>query len=302
MWTPKASYIIYNTNTEITSSDNRMNLLSDYRIVNSDTIQKVFEISEAAEESVHYVEKAGLKYGIIKNFYKDPSAVKNFIQENFTIFGSPISNSPGLQLYFDIHFNKHLSHVMKYFHDILAKRYFPTNPTKEYGLPMWESYFNFYWKDMPAMKQNIIPHADDFCYAFNCWITKDIPEGTDFYTYSWNGHAPVHTISEFRSVNNREFSTFRRSLDSDHETRSTEIEWDTKKHLDPEVWNKYHTIKPEYNTVTYYPGMFFHMPSISPSYEENFLRMSQVYTYQFLPPDEFARAYKRFRVSKHWEK
>lgn len=276
-----------------------MNLLSDYKTISEDTIKKVFEISDAAEESVHYVEEAGMKYGIIKNFYTDPSAVKNFIRENFALIDVPVTNSPGVQLYFNQSFNNSLSHVMEYFHGILMKHYFPASQEKMFKVPIWETYVNFYWKNMKAKLPNIIPHVDEFNYGFNCWITEDIPSGTDFYTYKWRNYRPVYTINEFRDIDAGKYMQYMQSLCEVFHDES-DIDWDPDKHLDPEVWNKYHTIEPEYNTVTYYPGIFFHMPSLSPSYEENFLRMSQVYTYQCTDSQHFQNMYKNFKTSKYW--
>ena len=152
-----------------------MNLLSDYKTISEDTIKKVFEISDAAEESVHYVEEAGMKYGIIKNFYTDPSAVKNFIRENFALIDFPVTNSPGVQLYFNQSFNNSLSHVMEYFHGILMKHYFPASQEKMFKVPIWETYVNFYWKNMKAKLPNIIPHVDEFNYGFAVdWMRKDL--------------------------------------------------------------------------------------------------------------------------------
>lgn len=271
--------------TEIISGVYRMNLLHDYNVIDEDTIQKVFEISESANEEIFIVEKAKLKYGVIKNFYKDPEAVKDFLK-NFPIVLNSVSNSPGIQVYFSQNFNNSLKHIFKYFHNILQQYEFPHDKREVYKLPVWETYLNMYWKSMNATRANMTPHVDEFNYGFNIWITKDIPSGTDFYSYKWKNYKEVYTMNEFRNIDAGKFPMFMNSMcEQFHDNE--EIEWDPKQ-LDENTWQKYHTIEPQYNSVTYYPGCYFHMPSVSQElYKNDFLRVSQVVAYSFTDPQTF---------------
>lgn len=273
-----------------------MNLLHDYNVIDEDTIKKVFEISESANEEVFVVEESKLKYGVVSNFYKDPVCVKEFFKQ-FPVISSSVSNSPGIQVYFSQNFNNSLSHIFKYLHNIIIKHQYPHDIRNLYNVPVWETYLNMYWKKMNATKANMTPHVDNFCYGFNIWLSEDIPAGTDFYSYKWKNYREVYTLNEFRDVDAGKYPMFMNAMCDlfTGEEEGQQIDWDPKK-LDQTIWRKYHTIEPKYNTVTYYPGCFFHMPSVSPElYDDNFLRLSQVVTYSFTDAQSFHNYYKNYK-------
>lgn len=271
----------------------RMNLLNHYKIIDEDRIKKVFEISDSAEEQVFVIDEAKLKYGVVKNFYKDPVAVKEFFKE-FPIVTNSVSNSPGVQVYFSQNLNNSLEHIFKYFHNLLMSHEYPHDRRPVYKVPIWETYLNLYWKNMNATKANMTPHVDEFNYGFNIWLTKDVPSGTDFYSYKWRNYKEVYTINEFQEIDAGRFPMFMNSMcEQFHDT--SEITWDPKQ-LDENIWRKYHTIDPVYNSVTYYPGCFFHMPSVSPEkYNKDFLRLSQVVAYSFTDSQAFQNYYRNYK-------
>ena len=74
-------------------------MISDLIILTQDVIDKTFEISDKAEEHIHIHEASTLKWGCIKNFYKDPVAVKEFLQR-FPVVPQSATVSPGSQQHF----------------------------------------------------------------------------------------------------------------------------------------------------------------------------------------------------------
>lgn len=271
-----------------------MNLLHDYNIINDETISKTFELSESIEENIYTDRISGLKYGVLRNFYKDPVAVKEFFK-NFPLLSKTVSNSPGIQLYFSITMNESLKPVYKYLHNMLQRNKFPCDPQQQFHVPIWETYCNFYWKNMYASRASMTPHFDNFNLGFNIWLTEDVPSGTDFYSYRWKDYEPVYFVEEFRNQSDTEFDDFFRELCEYYED-GEEIDWNPDEIDNSSAWEKYHTIDPEYNTATFYPGIFFHMPSVHPDkYDENFLRHSQVITYAYTQLREYQHYWRFYK-------
>lgn len=271
-----------------------MNLLNDYTIVTEENIDKIFQLSESIEENIYTDKVSGMKYGVLKNFYKDPVAVKEFFR-SFPLITKSVTNSPGIQLYHSIVTNESLKPLYRYFFSLLKRNNFPHNPEPQFNVPVWETYCNFYWKNMNASKASMTPHFDNFNIGFNIWLSKDIPSGTDFYTYRWKDYEPVYFIEEFRNQSEYVFDDFFREL-CELYTDSQDIAWNPDEIDTAHTWEKYNTLDPEYNSVTFYPGIFFHMPSMHPDkYEEDFLRHSQVVTYNYTTLQEFQHYWRYFK-------
>ena len=314
-----------------------MNLLHNYKVFTQDDIRRIFELSPSIEEKFYVEKKSKLRYGIIKNFYKDPEGVAAFYEnyplitesENKSAFTdrSVHSNSPGIQAHYGLDVNKSLRHVYKYLHGALQKGGFPhkTKVTKdeviksdgrfttEFDIAFWDIYNNIYWKGMNATTASQVPHFDTFNIGFNVWLSKNVPEGTDFYTYQYKNHKPIFYVQEFIEQHRGEdefihefFKHFNNVLElSGHQVDpsanlshdipldnrfSEDGIWDQEKNTTKE-WKRWFTLPAEYNTCTFYPGIFFHRPSISENFPEDVLRFSQVFTHAWMSAERFQESY-----------
>ena len=277
-----------------------MNLLNNYTVFTEENLQKIFELSPSRE--VSYYTEGEFKYGIIKNFYKDPVAVKEW-WENVPLFASKISNSPGIQSYFPPTGLSLLKHIFEYLYSVLESKDLPRCMEKNKTSPeVWNTYCNYYWKRMSGSKSSMQPHYDIFNMGFNVWLSEDIPGGTDFFTYQYKDYKPVYYIGDFLDQANdqKSFDDFFFHLQSnygDELYKSTDDipTWDPENNTNP-GWKKWHTIDAEYNSCTFYPGTFFHRPSVNPEdYDENFLRHSQVFVYDW--SKHFQQQYKQYAKS-----
>ena len=311
-----------------------MNLLHNYKVFTQDDIRRIFELSPSIEEKFYVEKKSKLRYGIIKNFYKDPEGVAAFY-ENYPLIKksetaldvdrSVHTNSPGIQGYSGLDVNKSLRHLYKYLHGALKRGGFPHKSkvtkdeiikgegrfTTEFDIAFWDVYSNIYWKGMNATTASQIPQFDTFNIGFNIWLSKDVPEGTDFYTYHYKNEKPIFYVQEFveRHQGNDEiiqefFDYFNNTLESSgHEpdaVLSHDIPLD-KRFSEHGIWNqekntpkeyrKWFSLPAEYNTCTFYPGIYFHRPSISENFPENLLRYSQVITHAWMTAERFQQSY-----------
>ena len=283
-----------------------MNLLNNYTVFTEDNIQKIFELSPSRECS-HYT-IGELRYGIIKNFYKDPVAVKEF-WENIPLFASKVSNSPGIQSYFPSTGLSLLKNIFEYLYSVLESADLPRcmNPNKTTP-EVWNTYCNYYWKSMNGSRSSAQPHYDDFNLGFNVWLSEDIPGGTDFFTYKYKDYKPVKYIADFndQAKTQQVFTDFYHNVDNNYEgdekkkyesIKKESPVWDPENDINPS-WEKWHTIDAEYNSCTFYPGIFFHRPSVNPKdYSEDFLRHSQVFSYNWGDMDKFQNEYKHYARS-----
>ena len=318
-----------------------MKLLHNYKVFSEDNIRKIFGLSPSIEEKFYIEKKSKLRYGIIKNFYKDPEAVAAFYQnyplilpsENRSEFfdRSVHSNSPGIQSYSDMDLTKSLRHLFKYLHSTLKKGGFPhrskvTSQDKiknhmqvgsEFDIVYWDNYNNLYWKGMNATVASQVPHFDTFNLGFNIWLSKDIPDGTDFFTYRFKNHDPVFYVQEFiekHSDNQELIEEFFTHYNNDTEQEmpvqdipNIEFEttfsengiWDQEENTSEE-WDKWFTIPAEYNTCTFYPGLYFHRPNISQNFPEDLLRFSQVITHSWMSPEKFQEGYHKWSNSEQF--
>lgn len=276
-----------------------MNLLRNHTVFTKENLQKIFELSPSREVS-HYT-VGEFKYGIIKNFYKDPVAVKEF-WETIPLFCSKVSNSPGIQSYFPPTGLSLLKNIFDYLYSVLESKDLPRCMDRNKTSPeVWNSYCNYYWKGMKGSKSSMQPHYDSFNLGFNVWLSEDIPGGTDFFTYKYKNFKPVYYIADFLDQTNDQttFDNFYFDLQRNYETDDdTYKSTDDLPTWDPENntrsgWKKWHTIDAEYNSCTFYPGIFFHRPSIDPKdYTEDFLRQSQVFFSTWGDVDHFQQQYK----------
>ena len=318
-----------------------MRLLHNYKVFSEDNIKKIFELSPSIEEKFYIEKKSKLRYGIIKNFYKDPEAVAAFYQNYPLIEPSEIrsefydrsvhSNSPGIQSYCNMDLGKSLRHIYMYLHSTLKKGGFPhrsklTSEEKvknnmqvgsEFDLVYWDSYNNFYWKGMNATAASQVPHFDTFNLGFNIWLSKDVPDGTDFFTYRFKNHDPVFYVQQFieRNSDNVElieefFTHYNNDTEQEmpvQDTAMIQFEprfskngiWNQEENTSEE-WDKWFTIPAEYNTCTFYPGLYFHRPNISQNFPEDLLRFSQVITHSWMSPEKFQEGYHKWSNSEQF--
>ena len=171
-----------------------MNLLSDFNILTEDGINRTFEISESAEECLYFCDESKLKWGRIKNFYKDPVAVKEMLQQ-FPVVPQSETHSPGLQQHFPMPFMKNIQPVYQYLYGVLERNQFMFGPP---NVSDWQTYCNTHWTDMKVNVGSMIPHTDQFNMAFNIWLSEDNPAGTEFYLHDFGEDEPVaYYIAQF---------------------------------------------------------------------------------------------------------
>lgn len=281
-----------------------MNLLSDFTIFTQDVIDKTFEISDKAEEHIHINKASTMKWGCIKNFYKDPVAVKEFLQK-FPVVTQNATQSPGLQQHFPMPAMTALSKVYDYLYGILSKYRYPINArvsldnTQSYS--DWQTYCNTHWKHMDISAVSMIPHVDPFNYAFNIWLTDDNPAGTEFYYHQTNSeHPAAYTQSKITGPG----TTARACSINGNYLPAISGNWDPDK-IDTffveRGWHRYLTIEPEYNSCTFYPSLFFHKPEWdSRNYKEDLLRYSQVISYRAFHPQGFETVWDNYKKSEEY--
>ena len=256
-----------------------MNVLSEWNVISEDCIEKTFELSDSIEEKVYSHDKSSLKYGVIRNFYKDPVAVREFFK-HFPLIPRTTSNSPGIQVTLGEQANNSLKYVYAYLREVLWKNDFPSvNNYAECKSPEWQTYLNFYWKGMKSKPRNFIPHFDLFNYGFNIWITDEIQEGTKFYSCKYKNYEPFYNFQQFRkTVDNETFDEFYDQFMMMYEGENVDIEF-----------VEFIETPTEYNSSTYYPGIFFHKPGFE--IKEDFLRLSQVSYCQYNTLPVFGELY-----------
>lgn len=270
-----------------------MNLLSEFTILTQDIIDKTFEISDKAEEHIHIHEASTLKWGCVKNFYKDPVAVKEFLQR-FPVVPQSTTVSPGSQQHFPMPLMARLTNVYAYLYGILSKYKFPIIERSKFdnddtSFSTWQTYCNTHWKHMDISATSMIPHSDPFSYAFNIWLTDDNPAGTEFY-YNLSDGRPIY---------------YGRARNPSASTSVKSVEWDPDK-IDTffveRGWHKYLRMEPEYNSCTFYPSLFFHKPEWdSRNYKEDLVRYSQVYSYRVFPPQQFPMVWDHYKNSEEYK-
>jgi len=265
-----------------------MNLLSELTIFTQESIDKTFELSDSVEEKIYFHEESKLQWGCLRNFYKDPIAVKEFLQK-FPIVEQSSTNSPGFQQHFSFPTMMSLKNVYKYLYNIITKYNFPHPKIENWSTDCWQTMCNTHWVDMKVNAANMIPHFDQPNMAFNIWLTKDNPAGTDFYYYKKNNKTPAYFLEQFardepdfvgefiRYVVNNECDEF--------------IEWNPYEidtFFTDRGWHKYLTMDPEYNSVTFYPGIYFHKPAWDiRNYRKDLLRYSQVISYTYTSSQQY---------------
>lgn len=251
-----------------------MPILSDFKIYDANDVAGIFELSDRREEKIYVDKKSGMKHGCIKNLYKDPVKVTEFFRQ-FPIVTEAISNAPGLQLYFSTDTSKALLHVYQYLEDVLRRNKYPLG-TRAITSQSWETYCNFHWKNMHTSVKSILPHFDFFNYAFNIWLTEENTAGTEFFSYQFEDFDPVYYVGQFHKEHPKRFTSFFETLNV--EFRDREV-WDPndKDFFKNNGFERYLVQEPEYNSATFYPGIFFHKPVWEPgSYDPDWLRFSQV--------------------------
>ena len=270
-----------------------MDLLSNFTILPQDLVDKTFEISDKAEEHIYIHEDSTMKWGCIKNFYKDPVAVREFLQK-FPIVPQNVTHSPGLQQHFPVPTMTSLSTVYDYLHSMLMKyRY----PVVDQSYPDWQIYCNTHWKHMEIYESSMVPHTDPFSYAFNIWLTDDNPAGTEFYYYQKDNIYPAYFLEAFARAEPYKCADFTR--DVLHRKEDYTIKWDPDKidtWFSERGWHKYLTMEPEYNSCTFYPSIFFHKPEWdSRKYKEDLLRYSQVISYRAFDTHQFENIWDNYK-------
>jgi|TARA_Y100000022_G_C13171183_1_gene338718 hypothetical protein len=263
-----------------------MNLLSDFTILSQDLIDKTFEISDKAEEHIYTHEESTMKWGRIRNFYKDPVAVTEFLQK-FPVVPQDETHSPGLQQHFPMPLMKCIQPVYQYLYGVLERNEFMFGPPNASD---WQTYCNTHWTDMKVNVGSMIPHTDQFNMAFNIWLSEDNPAGTEFYLHDFGEDEPVaYYLAQFASYEKEHLlQKLIRTLNSNDNFSD---EWNPDEidtFFSSRNWKKYLTMDAEYNSCTFYPGHFFHKPEWDPrSYKKDLLRYSQVISYRFMNPGPF---------------
>ncbi len=268
-------------------------MISDLIILTQDVIDKTFEISDKAEEHIHIHEASTLKWGCIKNFYKDPVAVKEFLQK-FPVVPQSATVSPGSQQHFPMPLMANLTKVYAYLYGILSKYKFPIIERSKFdnddeSFSTWQTYCNTHWKHMDISATSMIPHSDPFSYAFNIWLTDDNPAGTEFY-YNLSDGRPIY---------------YGRARNPSASTSVKSVVWDADK-IDTffvaRGLHKYLGREPENNSRTFYPSLFFHKPEWdSRNYKEDLVRYSQVYSYRVFPPQQFPMVWDHYKNSEEYK-
>ena len=270
-----------------------MDLLSDFIILSQDLVDKTFEISDKAEEHIYIHEESTMKWGCIKNFYKDPVAVKEFLLK-FPVVPQNVTHSPGLQQHFPVPAMTAFSAVYDYLHSVLTRYKFPI---LEQHHPAWQTYCNTHWKDMEISAASMVPHTDMFNIAFNIWLTEDNPAGTEFYYYKGDNEHPAYFVEQFAQKEPFQCGKFSREVlnaEQDYNIKWNPEEIDT--FFVDRGWHKYLTIEPEYNSCTFYPGLFFHKPEWdSRNYKDDLLRYSQVISYRAYQPTEWEMVWDNYK-------
>lgn len=275
-----------------------MNLLKNFTLYPQDDVDKIFEISESAEEKIYTEKESGLKWGCIKNFYKDPVAVKEFLQQ-FPIVEQKQTNSPGFQQHFSFPTMLSLKNVYEYLYEVIIKYNFPRGE-ENYSTEAWQTFCNLHWIDMKVSASNMIPHFDQPNMAFNIWLTEDNPAGTDFYYYQKDNEKPAYFFEQFAREEPQYASGFYRDVVNNLEDNL--IDWDPNEidnFYSSRGWHKYLTMEPEYNSVTFYPGIFFHKPAWDiRNYRKDLVRYSQVITYFFMPNNSYQMCWYDYMKSE----
>lgn len=256
-----------------------MNVLSEWNVISEDCVRKTFELSDSIEEKVYSHDKSSLKYGVIKNFYKDPVAVREFFKQ-FPLISKKTSLSPGIQFNLGQQANDALEDVYLYLREVLNKNNFPgVDNDIKCRIPEWHTYLNYYWKGMKSKPTDFIPHMDLFNYGFNIWLSEGIQEGTKFYSCRYRNYEPFYNFQQFiKNVDRETFDEFHDEFMMMYQGENIDLEFE-----------EYLETQTEYNSATYYPGIFFHKPGFN--IKENFLRFSQVSYCQFNPLPVFGEIY-----------
>lgn len=212
--------------------------------------------------------KGPLKYVKIKNFLKNPEDLKEFlahfpaidrfksIEENdeYAKRYALGSKAPGIQ---QIIPQLYLIGIQEYLHILLNEINFCRYP---YDPSIWDFYTNYLNKDIKSFASNTVPHTDPFSCACNIYLTDVENTGTQFFKYKGTKrdyYQPSHLQRDVLEFNKFESLNLYASTEEIGSLNKKDLkDWEVFKGNN--IFEEYHYIPAEYNSVSIYKGCFWH--------------------------------------------
>jgi len=172
------------------------------------------------------------RYFKIQNFLKYPDKFIQFLSNYPAIIGPSYISTPGARQNLSC---IEIKNLLFSYQNILGKIGVKTDPSK------WINCTNIMWEGMECLEGSNLPHFDTSTWVANLWLS-DHDGGTAIYKYK-----------------NDKFN--KNDLDPDDNIFSINnklVPWVNFKGNN--LWERYHMISTEFNTLYLYDGSFFHAP------------------------------------------
>ena len=249
--------------------------MSEFHRYTSRQLDGIFELNDNLEIENNLVEECGLKYVTIRDFFKRPDEVIDFLKnipsedktesimkDKFTYMAS---NAPGFQQPLESKLARQLCN------DIYELG-------KKTGLHKYEKnqvHFNYYtntcYPGMKACQNNWLPHIDPFSVACNMYLSQNDNTGTSFLKFiSTDGKEYYNSTQLSRSreatdeyIKKYEWSVESKKYFSKNSIEGTDIsDWVYYEGDPPDEplprFERYHYIKVERNMCSMYRGNRWH--------------------------------------------